>query len=141
MPMSSGRFLMLCTVLLHAAGLALSCLYGEIIVAWIGGKLVDWARYVISIVLRLNSHSFVRLQHSMLYTFFDHTGLIWLCLALVIQLGYLLQYLRRRMKKRHLGTSYAGNPGGQYWENIQRRFKDYQQDILRWEQKFALRTQ
>jgi hypothetical protein len=131
---------MLCTVLLHVAGLALSFLYGEIIVAWIGGKLVDWAGFVSSILFRLNSRPFVRLPHAMLHTFLDHLGLIWLCLALFIQLGYLLRYLRRRMKKRHLGTSYAGNPGGQYWENIQRRFKDYQQAILRWEPKFALRT-
>lgn len=138
--MSRGRFLMLCTVLLHLAGLVLSFLYGEVIVALIGGKLIDWARLVNSIVFRLNSRPFVRLPHSILHIFLDHTGLIWLCLAIFIQLGYLLRYLRRRMKKRYLGTSYAGNPGGQYWENIQRRFKDYQQAILRWEPKFALRA-
>lgn len=137
--MSKGRFLMLCTLLLHAIGLALSYVYGESIVAWFGDKLVDLAGLAISTIFRHNSFPYHQLP--MLHTFLDHAGLIWLCLALVIQLGYLLRYLRRLYtKKRYLGTSYAGNPGGQYWENIQRRFKDYRQAILRWEPKFALRT-
>jgi hypothetical protein len=138
--MSTGRFLMLCTVFLHVAGLALSFLYGEIIVAWIGGKLVYLAGLGISIVFRHNSFPYGRLPYHMLHTFLDHSGLIWLCLALVIQLSYLPRYLRRQMKKRDLGASYAGTPGGQYWENIQRNFKDYRQAILRWEPKIALRT-
>jgi hypothetical protein len=131
---------MLCTVFLHVAGLALSFLYGEIIVAGIGGKLVDLAGLGISIVFRHNSFPYGRLPYPMLHTFLDHSGLIWLCLALVIQFGYLPRYLRRQMKKRDLGTSYVGNPGGQYCENIQRRFKDYRQATLRWKPKFALRT-
>jgi hypothetical protein len=138
--MSRGRYLMLCTVLLHLSGLALSYLYGEIVVAWIGGKLFDRAGFVSSIAFWLNLHHFVRIPHSSHLAILDHPGLTWLCLALFIQLGYLPRFLRRRMKKRYLGTSYSGNPGGQYWENIQRRFKDYQQAVLRWEPKFSLKT-
>ena len=137
--MSRGRYLMLCTILLHLAGLALSYLYGEIIPVWIGGKLLGRARFVGSIVFWLYSRPFVLLPHSIQLAFFHHPGLTWLCLATFIQLGYLPRYLYRRIKKHDLGASYSGNPGGQYWENIQRRFKEYQQAILRWEPKFTLK--
>lgn len=131
---------MLWTILMHLAGLALSYLYGEIIPASIGGKLPGWTGCVNHVAFWLYSHSIALLPRSIQLAFLRHPGFVWLSFAVFIQLCYLLRYLHRRAKKRDLGEPYSGEPGGLYYENIQRRFKDYEKAILRWQPKFTLKT-
>lgn len=138
--MSRGRNLMLLTILMHLAGLALSYLYGEIIPAGIGGILPDEVGVVRVATFWLYSRPIMLLPHSIQPAFLHHPGFTWLSLAVFIQLCYLLRHLRHRLKKRDLGVSYPGNPGGQYWENVQHRIKDYREATLRWNPRFVLKT-
>lgn len=138
--MSRGRYLMLWTILLHLAGLVLSYLYGVLIPVWIGRVLPGWAGFVRVAAFWLYSRPVLLLPHAMQSAFLRDPGLAWLSFAVCIQLCSLLHYLGGRAKKRDLGTSYAGHPGGQYWENVQRRFKEYQEAIKRWHPQFTLRT-
>jgi hypothetical protein len=138
--MSRGRYLMLWTILVHLAGLALSYLYGETIPAWIERKLPGRAGFVHHIAFWLYSRPITLLPRSVQPAFLHHPGLAWLSIAVFIQLCYLLRYLRHRAEKRDLGAPYPGNPGGQYWEHVQRRFKDYREAALRWKRGFALKT-
>src|SRR5712691_2601573 len=138
--MSRGRYLMLWTLLMHLAGLVLSYLYGEIIPVWIGGKLPGRVGFVRAVAFWLYSQPIVLLPRFIQPTCLRHPGLAWLSLAVIIQLCYLLRYLRHRQKKRDLGVPYSGNPGGQYWEHIQSQFKDYRGASLRWKPGIALKT-
>jgi hypothetical protein len=138
--MSRGRYLMLWTILVHLAGLALSYLYGETIPAWIERKLPGRAGFVHHIAFWLYSRPITLLPRSVQPAFLHHPGLAWLSFAVFLQLCYLLRYLRHRAEKRDLGAPYSGNPGGQYWEHVQRRFKDYQEAALRWKHGFKLKT-
>ena len=123
--MSRGRYLMLWAILMHLAGLALSYFYGETIPAWIGGKLPGQTGFVNYIAFWLYSRPITLLPRSMQPAFLHHPGLAWLSFAVFLQLCYLLRYLRHRAETRDLGAPYPGNPGGKYWEHVQRRFKDY----------------
>ena len=138
--MSRGRYLMLWAILMHLAGLALSYFYGETIPAWIGGKLPGQTGFVNYIAFWLYSRPITLLPRSMQPAFLHHPGLAWLSFAVFLQLCYLLRYLRHRAETRNLGAPYPGNPGGQYWEHVQRRFKDYREAALRWKRGFALKT-
>jgi len=88
----------------------------------------------------LYSRPILLLSHPIQSALFHNPGLFWLGLALLIRLYYLLWYLHRHAFKRDLGKPYSGDPGGPYWEMVQRRYKDYREATRRWKPTFALKT-
>lgn len=138
--MSRGRYLMLWTIVADLTGLILSYVYGALLPAWIGSLLPGWAGLVRTAAFWLYSRPILLLPYPIQLALLHHPGLFWLGLALLIHLYYLLWYLHRRAFKRDLGEPYSGDPGGPYWEMVQRRYKDYREAIQRWKPPFALKT-
>jgi hypothetical protein len=137
--MSKGRFRMMWTILADLVGLTLSYAYGVIFPAWVG----NWLQKPLSTgALRLYEHCIALLSSPRFLqsAFLHNTGLIWLTIAILFRLVYLLQYVRCRARSKDLAKPHSGSPGDQYWEAVQRRFKDYREALERWEPKVPLRT-
>jgi hypothetical protein len=137
--MSKGRYRMMWTILADLVGLALSYAYGVIVPAWVG----SWLPKPLSThALKLYEHIITLLSHPRFLNsaFLPNTGLIWLAIAILFRLVYLLLYVRRRAQSKDLAKAHSGSPGDHYWETVQQRFKDYRGALERWKPKIALRT-
>jgi cell division protein FtsB len=140
--MSKGRYRMMWTLLADLAGLILSYLFGAVVPTWIGNLLPKPLGFVHTAALWLYERPFVLLSlpHPVQSAFLHNAGLSWLLIAVLFRLGYLLRFLHYRALSKDLAKPYPGAPGEQYWEAVQRRFKDYREAIQRWEPGFTLRT-
>jgi hypothetical protein len=137
--MSKGRYRMMWTFLADLVGLALSYAYGAIIPPWLG----SWLPKPLSTrALKLYEHiiTLLSLPRFLQSSFLLNTGLIWLALALLFRLVYLLLYVRHRAQSKDLAKPHSGSPGDHYWETVQQRLADYRGSLERWKPKIALRT-
>ena len=97
--MSKGRYRMMWTILAELMGYVLSYVYGLIVPAWFG----SWLPKPLSIgTLRLYEHfiALLSLPRFLQLAFLSNTGSIWLTIAILFRLVYLLQYVRSRAQSK-----------------------------------------
>jgi hypothetical protein len=136
--MSTGRYRLMWTLFADMASLVLSYVYGAVVIPWVGHWM--W-RPVVGISEWLYAHFFLLLPlpHSVQVAYLHNPGITWLTIALLFRLWYLVRWLRQRSKSDDLAKPLAGTPGEPYYENVRRRFADYQAAFERWEPKIQLK--
>lgn len=136
--MSKGRYRLMWTFLADLVSLALSYVYGAAVIPWIGGWM--WHPLDVAVVW-LYEHFFLLLPlpHPLQAAYLHNAGLTWLTIALLFRLLYLVRWMHQRSTSKDLAKPHAGTPGDAYYENVRRRFADYQAALERWEPKIELR--
>jgi hypothetical protein len=136
--MSKGRYRLMWTCFADVASLVLSFVYGAAIIPWIGEWL--WHPLVLAAVWPYEYFfMLLPLPSLMPPAYLHNAGLTWLTIALLFRLWYLGRWMYERGRSKDLAKPHSGTPGDSYYENVRRRFADYQAAMARWEPKHELR--